>query len=74
MIEIFLICIVIAIVVVALYYFAVFLALAYSYLSIGMAPVMWVLLVIGLVVGLIYSTINAVKAIRNVYGKKKGAV
>ena len=47
--------------------------IAYGYwaLSKVMAPILWVILIIGLVMGLIHSTKNAIKAFRDVHGKKE---
>ena len=61
--------------VVAAFFLSVFfvMGIAYGYwaLSKVMAPILWVILIIGLVMGLIHSTKNAIKAFRDVHGKKE---
>ena len=71
----FIICLIlIAIILAIVFYGAVFFmaGMAYGYwgLSIGMAPVMWILFGIGLLVGFVMAIKNAIKALKTVYGKK----
>ena len=58
-----------------LIYGSVFLVIGVTYgywgLSIGMAPVVWILFIIGMIIGFIIAVKNAIKAIRIVYGKDK---
>ena len=49
------------------------LGLAYGYwgFSIGMAPVVWLIFIIGACIGFFVALKNAFKALKMVYGKKK---
>ena len=73
MIELIIVLVVLAIGITIVVYGSVFFiaGMAYGYwgLSIGMAPVLWILMSIGAIVGLIGALRNAFKAAREVQGK-----
>lgn len=52
-------------------FFMIGMAYGYWGLSIGMAPIVWIILGIGLIVGFAIAVKNAVKALKMVYGKEK---
>lgn len=52
-----------------LFFFILVMAYGYWVLSIGMAPVLWILMSIGAIVGLIGALKNAFKAAREIQGK-----
>ena len=74
MFEIIIFLIVVGIFLAIVIYGSVFfmIGMAYGYwgLSIGMAPIVWIILLIGLIVGFVVALKNAIKAIKEVYGKK----
>ena len=51
-------------------FFMIGMAYGYWGLSIGMAPIVWIILGIGLIVGFAIAVKNAVKALKMVYGKE----
>ena len=59
----------------AVFYGSIFfvVALVYGYwgFSIGMAPVVWIIFAIGMIVGFVVAFRNAIKAIKKVYFSKK---
>jgi len=71
--ELIIYLIIIGIALVVLFYGSVFFVagLAYGYwgLSIGMAPVVWIILIIGMLVGLICAVKNALKAAKKINSK-----
>ncbi len=73
--EIILVLIVVGLAIAAFIYGSIFfmIAIAYGYwgFSIGMAPVVWAIFIIGMIVGFVISCKNAVSAIKKVYGKAK---
>lgn len=52
------------------FFFVAGLAYAYWGLSIGMAPVVWILLIIGLIIGFVIAIKNAILAVIQVYGRR----
>ncbi len=58
-----------AIVIYGSVFFMIGMAYGYWGLSIGMAPVMWVIFGVGLIIGFIMAVRNAIKALKIVYGK-----
>ena len=74
MFEIIIFLIVVGIFLAIVIYGSVFfmIGMAYGYwgLSIGMAPIVWIILLIGLIVGFVVALKNAIKAIKELYGKK----
>lgn len=74
MVELIVYLIVIGIVLAVLFYGSVFFitGVAYGYwgLSIGMAPVVWLILLIGMIVGLVCAIKNAIKAVKLIHGKR----
>ncbi len=69
MIELLLIYIVMYILVYIMLFFIAGLGYLYWALSIGMAPVLWLLMIIGAIVGFIGAIKNAFKAMKAVRGK-----
>ncbi len=72
--------IIIGLVLIILFCYAVFygsvifvIGLVYGYwgLSIGMAPVVWLIFIVGMIAGFIIAFRNAIKAIKTVYFSKK---
>ena len=59
-----------AIVIYGSVFFMIGMAYGYWGLSIGMAPVMWLIFGIGLIIGFVMAVRNAIKALKIVYGKK----
>ncbi len=51
-------------------FFMIGMAYGYWGLSIGMAPIVWIIFLVGLIVGFIVALKNAIKAIKTVYGKR----
>lgn len=74
MIELIITLIILVVILVILVYGSIFFvtALAYAYwgLSIGMAPVVWIILLTGMAVGFVCAVKNAVKAVRKLHGKR----
>lgn len=74
MLEIILFLVVIILEIIVIIFGSIFFmtVMAYGYwgLSIGMAPVLWILMIIGAAIGLVCAIKNAIKAIRSMKGKE----
>ncbi len=74
MIELIIILVVLALFLCFVIYGSIFFMIGMTYgywgLSIGMAPIVWIIFIIGLVVGFIIALKNAIIALKSVYGKK----
>ena len=51
-------------------FFMIGMAYGYWGLSIGMAPIVWIIFSVGLIVGFVVALKNAIKAVKAVYGKR----
>ena len=68
---IFGICIVIGVYVLILYLISMGIVYGYWGLSIGMAPVLWFLMIVGALIGLLHVIRNAIKAVKAVRDERR---